>query len=140
MPNKKQIYIIASVIIFLVVLAYVFYRRGKKQVTLQSAPGELPGNPQSGNVSGASNDEIKRLANNFYEDMNGFNGLGHNYEPYTQALLLNDGDLVKLYNAFNTIYQKDSGQTLTQWILSERYTSPGEPGLLVSRLKKLNSL
>ena len=140
MLNKKQIIIVGAVLLFLVVLAYIFYKRGKKQVTLQSAPGELPGNPSSGNVTGASNDEIKRIANNLYADMNGFNGLGHDYEPYRNALLLNDPDLVKLYNAFNTMYQSKSGQTLTQWILSERYYYPGDPSLLVQRLKKLNSL
>lgn len=140
MLNKKQIIIVGAVLLFLVILAYIFYKRGKAQVTLQSAPGELPGSPSSGNITGASNDEIKRIANNLYADMNGFNGLGHTYEPYNQALLLNDADLVKLYNAFNTMYQSKSGQTLTQWILSERYLQPNSPGILVERLKKLNSL
>lgn len=138
--SKKQKYIIAGVILFLVLLGWYFYRQGKKTVTLQSAPGELPGSPGSGNIVGASNDEIKRIANNLYTDMSGLNGLGHNYEPYEAAVLLTDSDIVKLYNAFNTMYQQNSGETLTQWISNERYFSPNTPGTLVSRLKKLNCL
>ncbi len=140
MPQKKYIYISIGVLLFLVVLAIVFYKKGKNNVTLQSLPGELPGNPSSGNITGASNDEIKNIANQLYEDMSGFNGAGHNYEPYERAALLNDTDLIKLYNTFNTLYQKDSGETLTEWISNERYFNPGTPGLIISRLKKLNSL
>lgn len=140
MPQKKYIIIGISVLLFLVILSYIFYRKGKKTVTLQSLPGELPGNPSSGNNSGASNDELKRIANALYSDMNGFNLWGHNYEPFNQSVLLNDTDLVKLYNAFNAMYQKDSGQTLTQWIANEQFTYPEVPGIIINRLKKLNAL
>ena len=140
MLQKKYIIIGISVLLFLVILSYIFYRKGKKQVTLQSLPGELPGNPGSGNVTGASNDEIKRIANALYADMKGFNLTGHNYEPYNQAVLLNDTDLIKLYNTYNKLYQVESGETLTQWIANEQYTYPEVPGIILSRLKKLNSL
>lgn len=138
MNFKKQIIIAFVVFLFLAVLAFIFYRKGKKTVTLQSLPGELPGNVSSGNQTGASNDEIKNIANALYSDMNGFNASGHDYTPYKQASLLNDSDLVKLYNTFNTLYQKQSSQTLTQWLSSEYYYSGALPILLYDRLKKLN--
>jgi hypothetical protein len=138
--NKKYLYIAIGVLLLLVLLGWYFYRQGKKTVTLQSAPGELPGNPTSGNVVGASNDEIKRIANGLYGDMKGLNLNGHMYDPYNAAVLLNDADLIKLYNTFNTLYQQDSGETLTSWISNEYYAYPDVPGTLFARLKKLNAL
>lgn len=137
--NLTLIIIAVAVIILLVVLGWYMYRQGKKQVTLQYLPGELPGNPGSGNLSGASNDEIKAIANALYEDMSGFNLFGHKQAPYNSANLLNDTDLIKLYNTFNSLYQKESKQTLTQWIDNE--SGIGVAGsTLIARLKKLNSL
>lgn len=140
MPTRLQIIIASLVLLFLVGLAWFFYKRGKKQVTLQYLPGELPGNPSSGNVIGASNDEIKSIAIALYQDMNGFNAFGHNYEPYQRAVQLSNNDLLKLYNTFNTMYQGQSGETLTQWISNERYTSVDLPSAIISRLSKLNAL
>lgn len=128
------------ILLLLVGLGWFFYRRGKKQVTLQYLPGELPGNPTSGNVVGASNDEIKEIAQELYNDMAGFNVFGHNYEPYRRAVGLSNTDLLKLYNTFNTMYQKESNETLTSWISSERYTNTDLPSAIISRLTKLNAL
>ena len=138
--NVTAIIIGAVVLILLIALSVYFYKRGKSQVTLQSLPGELPGNAGSGNVTGASNDEIKNIANELYGDMKGFNFLGHNYEPYNRAVLLGDGDLIKLYNTFNALFQKESEQTLTQWISSEQYADGTQPYNIIQRLKKLNCI
>ena len=138
--NITTIIIIIVVLVLLIALGWYFYRRGKKQVTLQYLPGELPGNPSSGNVSGSSNDEIKRIASDLYDDMNGPNFFGHKPEPYNAANLLNDADLIKLYNAFNAMYQKDSGETLTQWIKNDWYMENGPAYTLYKRLIKLNCL
>lgn len=140
MPSKKQIIIIVSVITLLAVMAFYFYKKGKNTVTLQSLPGELPGNNGSGNVLGASNDEIKRTANLLYQDMNGFNIWGHDYAGINAASVLNDNDLIKLYNTFNTTYQKESGETLTKWMDGEFWSYPDIPANIVLRLKKLNCL
>lgn len=137
--NLTYVIIGIVVLILLIAMGWYFYRQGKKQVTLQSLPGELPGNPQSGNVLGASNDEIKRIANDLYDDMKGFNIWGHKQAPYDQANLLNDQDIIKLYNTFNAMYQKESGETLTSWLSNEN--GLGVSGsLLINRLKKLNAL
>ena len=140
--NKKIIYIVIAVVIFLIVLAYFFYRKGKKQVTLQYMPGELPGNKESGNITGASNDEIKNLANSLYQDMKGLNWRGHNATIHKNATLLNDSDLIKLYNTFNTTYQKNSAETLTSWLKNETfgYGDTEYGPLLRDRLLKLNCL
>ncbi len=144
----SRIYIIIAgvVLVVLVALMIVFYfkgvRKGKSAVTLQGLPGELPGTPGSGNYVGASNDEIKNIANNLYADMKGINAFGHDVDPYLDAVRLNDTDLVKLYNYFNTTYQKNSANTLTEWVDNEVFietTIEGDTSdLLLSRLRKLN--
>ncbi len=136
--KNKYVVIALCIIIFLVVLGWYFYSQGKKTVTLQQLPGQVPGEINSGNVNGASNDEIKLLVNKLYSDMKGFNAFGHDYSPYREVGLLNDADVIRVYNAFNTLYQPDSGQTLTQWIASEKYRDENYPGLLYARLMKLN--
>lgn len=138
--NITTIVIIITVLLLLIILLWYFYKQGKKQVTLQYLPGELPGNASSGNTTGASNDEIKNLANALYTEMDGWNLMfGHNLGPYNQANLLNDSDIVKLYNTFNALYQKESGETLTQWLKNEQML--GQPGAtLIARLQKLNCL
>jgi hypothetical protein len=121
----------------LTALGYYFYRQGKKTVTLQALPNDLPGNP--GSVSaGASNNEIKLIAQQLYDDMDGYNFAGHNYDPYNRAITLSDTDLVKLYNTFNSLYQADSKETLKQWIESESYYSNDLPDALLARFAKLN--
>lgn len=123
-------------------MAIYFYKKGKNTVTLQSLPGELPGNTASGNMSGASNDEIKNVVSELHQDLKGFNYLGHNQAVYERASILNDADLVKVYNAFNALYQKDYGQTLTEWLNSEIFLgeSYNSARLLEKKLKKLNCL
>jgi hypothetical protein len=140
LEKEHKKYLIAIIVALLIIagIAFYFYKQGKKTVTIQQLPGQLPGDSTGTNETGASNDEIKLIVEGLYKDMKGFNWLGHNYEPYDQANELNDTDLVKLYNAFNTIYQTDSGQTLTQWISNESYFSGTSPHLLLARFAKLN--
>jgi len=137
--TKTHIWIAVTVLILLVGLAYFFYRKGKKTVSIQTLPSDLPGDVSGGTaVAGASNDQIKLVANGLFTDMDGYNWSGHNYEPYNQAIAFSDTDLVKLYNAFNTLYQADSGQTLKQWIESESYAFADIPQSLLARFAKLN--
>ena len=139
--NTTYIIIGVVVLLFLVGLGYYFYRQGKKKVTNQYLPDELPGDTSGQTQTGASNDEIKSISTDLYNDMKGWNALGHKDAPYKRAVLLNDRDIVKLYNAFNALYQSDSGQTLTQWLQSEYFSSDESYGpLLKDRLKKLNCL
>lgn len=135
--TKKHIIIAVAVLVALVALGFYFYHKGKKTVTIQALPEDLPGNPGSVN-SGSSNDEIKIVAQSLYDDMKGFNYAGHNYEPYNKAITFSDTDIVKLYNTFNTLYQADSGETLTQWITNENYYYSDIPDSLLKRFAKLN--
>lgn len=135
--TKTHIWIAVIVLIMLVGLGYFFYRKGKKTVTIQSLPNDLPGGP-TGGIAGASNNEIKLVANALYDDMKGYNYSGHNYAPYSQAIAFSDTDIVKLYNAFNTLYQTESGETLKQWIEGESYYYSDIPQSLLARFAKLN--
>jgi hypothetical protein len=136
--NLTVIILSLVVLILLIIAGIYIYRQGKKKTTIQALPGELPGNPGSGNVNGASNDEIKSIANDIYEDIDGFNVFGHDNKPYDSAVLLNDTDIVKLYNTYNTLYQAKLGETLTQSLENEKFWENTNPDNLIKRLKKLN--
>ena len=136
--TKKYIIISTIVLVLLVVLAYFFYKKGKKSITTQYLPGDLPGNPSSGSDTGASNSEIKALANELFNDIDGFNGLGHNNDVYNRVILLSDTDLVKLYNTFNTLYQQRLEETMTVAIDNEKFWENDIPDRIIERLRKLN--
>lgn len=136
--NKTYLFIGIGIILVIGIVATVFYFKGKKQVTLQYTPGQLPGNPGSGTTYGASNDELKTLAQDLKDEMTGLNLLGHDMEPYKRALVLNDTDLIKLYNTFNTLYQKESGSTLYQWIDDEKFSDHSVTDTLLNKMAKLN--
>ena len=118
--NKTYLFIALGVLLFLVVFGYIFYRKGKKTVSIQDVPQDLPGSTNAGNnASGASNTELKMLVNDLYKDMNGVNIITRNIEAYQKLLTLSDTDTVKVYNAFNTLYQIESKETLKSWISNE---------------------
>lgn len=134
--QKTYLYIAIAVILIIGIVAAVFYFKGKKQVTLQYTPGELPGS--TGTNYGASNDEIKTIAQSMYDDMNGLNLLGHNMDSYKRALVLNDADLIKLYNAFNIAYQSEGEGTLYEWIDDEKFSDNTVTDTLLNKMAKLN--
>lgn len=145
--NKIYLGIGIGVFILIVITAIYFYLMGKKKnstTVQQFDPNDLPYNDPSNstNTGGVSNNEIKTIAVGLHDEMDGFNLLGHDMEYYDRALLLGNNDLIKLYNTFNALYQSDSGQTLTQWLDGEMFSSNFENSALVlkQRLKTLNML
>jgi len=89
--EKTHLYIGIAVIVFMALFGYYYYRKGKNTVSIQVLPNDLPGNQGAANGSGgASNDEIKRVVEDLYNDMDGFNITGHNYEPYQTAITFSD--------------------------------------------------
>lgn len=138
--NLNYIIIGGLVLVLVIVFAWYWYKQGKKTTTTQALPGELPGNPNSGNNNGASNDEIKNIANDIHEDISGLNLFsGWKVATYDRALLLNDTDIVKLYNTYNTLYQKENEETLTQALQDENFPI-SQLKLLIARLVKLNCI
>ncbi len=89
-----------------------FYLQGKKQPTFVTPPDEGGGT--------LPDPEIQQIASSVYADMKGVNVFGHNVQLWTsQVTTLSNTDFVRLYNAFNSKYQPDSGQTFTQWVQNE---------------------
>lgn len=139
--HKTYLIIALVVLTFLVVFGLYFYKRGKRTTTLQD-PTKLPGDTSNGGEgtsnTGASNDDLKLLVAALHEDMDGPNLFGHDIEPYKRMLQLSDGDLIKLYNAFNATYQADSGETLYQWIENEKYSFYEMTDTILAKMQKLN--
>lgn len=139
MQNIKPWHIaIVVILIFLVLFGWYFYRQGKKTTSIQMLPNDLAGTPSGTGQIGASNDEIKTTATAIYNDIDGFNLTGHDNEPYERSVLYSNTDVVKLYNAFNTMYQNELKETLTQALIGEKFWENKTPDTLILRLQKLN--
>ncbi|HYD20019.1 MAG TPA: hypothetical protein VEB40_00990 [Flavipsychrobacter sp.] len=144
-PMKVKLIIAGVILILLLVIGIVIYsagnRKGKSkgQVNISTLPADLAG----GQGAQASESEIRQLASEIYEDMKGLNVWGHNITPWQRVLALSDTDLVRLSNEFNTSYQKESEQTLKEWVDSEVGGGTAWPTVretVLTRLNKLNIL
>lgn len=139
--DKRKLIIGTFLFLVFVAILWYAYRQGKKTTTIAKLPTDNVG---SGTQStGVGDAMISGTATSLYNDMKGLNLFGyHNEQPYSDAMTYSDTDFVKLYNIFNTKYQKDSSATLTEWINGESAVpySPFDTikTSFVARLGKLN--
>lgn len=142
--NTKTILIVLAVLVVLIVgVAFYYYRKGKKQVTIQAPPLDNPtgGNgSQQNNPYGVSDSQILAIAGSLHKDMEGFNWNGHDIEPFQNLNALSDSDFVRVYNVFNSKYQAESEETLKQWIESETFVFDDVIDSILSRMARLNLL
>lgn len=137
--TTKQILIIAAIVLVVfVVVGIWFYRKGKRQVTIQAPPLDNPDTGTGNNTYSVSNAEILQTVEDLYRDMNGFNWAGHDAEPYEKLQSFSDTDFVNTYNTFNSKYQQESQQTLKEWIESESYAFDDIVDSILDRMDRLN--
>lgn len=115
--SKKQIYIIAAVLLFLVILGWYFYRRGKKAATGPDVKFEEGTNALPAGWSPMP------LVEELHDVMAGFfTSPGAKNEAWEKLYNLPTGDMIRaVYKAFNEKYFRDGYGTLTQWIRDENH-------------------
>jgi hypothetical protein len=120
--NTKRNLIIAGIALLLIIsLALVFYFNGKAagkrkgSINISTTPTD-----SSGNTASASQTEIKALAGDLYIDMKGANAFGHDLDPWKRWLAMSDTDFVRVGNAFNMDNEKNTGETIKQWVEGEQ--------------------
>lgn len=134
--DKKYLFISIGVLIFLVVLGYIFYRKGKKsangpEVNFEAGTTQIPAgwNPVT-------------LADELFDSMYGLFSLSTTKsEAWKKLYDLPTNDMVRaVYSAFNQKYFNKGSGTLTQWVRDEKYydfTNTSKEQLL-NRLSQLN--
>lgn len=145
---KTKLWIIGITLLLLLVFGIIIYRSGRKKgsINLSSPVIDNPNNPGGNTTPVTATADIMALTDLVHRDMEGVN-LEHDTDLWSNRVLtLSDTDFVRLYNEFNSKYQKDSGETFTQWIAGE--TAYYVPLLgtqwgtikdsLLTRLSKLN--
>ncbi|MGZ4079564.1 MAG: hypothetical protein ACXVPW_18240 [Bacteroidia bacterium] len=117
--TTKQMLLAAFIfLLFIGVIAFIFYQKGKKTTTIAQVPTDnVPGDP--GNSAGVSDSDITKIAGDLHTEMDGFNW-ERDTAPYHALMLLGNADFVRVYNAFNTKFQAASGATLKGWIDGEK--------------------
>jgi hypothetical protein len=123
LSNTSKYLIIGGVILVLALgIGLYLYFSGKAagkragSINLSSSGGP------DGNAPAASVSEVRQLAGKLYADMDGINFWGHNLDVWKDFLAMSDEDVIRVYNEFDTEYQKKTGQSLTQWVNSETGT------------------
>ena len=117
--KKEYIYTGLTILLVLGGIGYYAYSQGKKSTTIAPIPydtgtgGGVQTNPE--NIP-----YLTQLATQIKEDIEGINlFVGHNTNLYVSALALSNTDFVALYNIFNTLFQSEFEETLTEMIEGE---------------------
>ncbi len=141
----KSILIWAGIILLvLLIIGILLWHSAKKAGEAKGAINiSSPGTDST--ATEISTADIRTLAQGIHDDMAGPN-ITHDIDLWNRVLVLSDNDFIKLYNEFDTDYQKDSGQTLKGWVASETaYYVPGigtqwgtTQNVLLNRMAKLN--
>lgn len=134
--SKRGVIIIAVVVLLIAIgIAVWFYFQGKQKGSEQTNLNLSSPLDSQGNAPSASDAEIRQLAQQLYEDMDGLNVFGHDETVWNNFMALNDADIIKLNNRFNSEYQAESGESFVEWVDNE---SGDLPEQAMVRLKKLN--
>jgi hypothetical protein len=134
---KHKVIIIVAIII--IIVAVIFYRKGKKNTTLSDLPND---NPTVNNGNGGVNmngnqisaNEVVLLADQVHADIHCI-FCTRNYALYERLGVLSDTDLVRVYNAYNSKYQAEDGETMLQALDNEFANFD----TLKNRLRKYNA-
>ena len=133
--NKTVLILVVVVLVIAVAIAVWFYFKGKKagsETTNLNLSNPLTSN---GTAPVASEAEIRQIATQLHDDMDGLNAFGHDTTVWNNFAALNDADVIQVNNRFNAEYQLDSGESFVSWVSNESGSLP-EQALV--RLKKLN--
>lgn len=134
--SKRGVIILAVVVLLIAIgIAVWFYFQGKKKGSEQTNLNLSSPLDSQGNAPGASDAEIRQLAQQLHDDMEGLNVFGHDETVWNNFMALNDADIIKLNNRFNSEYQAESEESFVEWVSNE---SGDLPEQAMVRLKKLN--
>lgn len=138
--KKNRVYI--AVAIVFIIVAIVFYRKGKKTTTIADLPKDNPNTGTTGNggvqLSGnqISENDVAGYREKLHSDIYDIFALRNN-QLYAELVLLSDTDLVRIYNAYNSKYQAKEGETLLQALKNE-YLLGVNGNNVIKRLEKYN--
>lgn len=144
--KRGTLILIVVVLALAIAIGLYFYFQGKKKGSNQTNVDISSPLNQDGSVPAASEQEIKQLAEDLYDDMKGANFV-HTLTPWNKLNALSDSDFIKVNNNFNANYQAESEQSFKEWVENES-TSPwlssgnilfkSAKDTTLARMKKLN--
>lgn len=144
LTDKQKLITLGIFILIVAVIFFLVYRAGKKKGGINIS-NPIIDNPDDTNNQGEqlSETEIQQLASDVYNDMDGLN-LSHDSDIWNRVLAMSDTDFVRLNNAFNTKFQKDSDESFYSWVKNESsitalgFSWPDVQQILLKKFSKLN--
>ena len=133
---KTTVITISIIIVILIALIITLYFVGRKQgkkAATEGNRGKLPQETDWGQtLTEVENSDIKRLTLAIYDDLKGWNILGHNRLVYKEYLLADDRTFVGVANYFADQY----GENLAKWIDDDKFTFSEITDAILARLAK----
>lgn len=133
--KKTTLILVIVVLVIAIGVALYFYFQGKAKGSTQTNLNLSSPLDSSGNAPVASEAEIRQLAEQLHDDMDGLNVWGHDNTVWNNFMALGDPDIIRVNNQFNAQYQAESGESFVEWVDNESgsYSTQAK-----QRLKKLN--
>ena len=135
MNNKRFVLISIVVVLLIAIIVLIFQLTKKKRAKIVIAP--IDSKIVSNND--ISEEESKRclvMAQRLYDDMSGFNLWGHDNDVYRDFDQMSDRELSIVYACFNENF--GDGESLTQWLINEKFRISNLTDSIILRLQKLN--
>lgn len=139
MANKVNynIIIISTVVALITVVILVIFLKKNKKNKVKAIVAPIDDKAFEGqNISKDVSDKAAAMAARLYEDMKGFNWLGHDNSIYEDLNQFSDHELSVVYYCFNSNYGEN--ETLTQWLINENFRVHNLTDSIILRLQKLN--
>lgn len=111
---KQKAIFVGIILVVLGGIIWFAYSKGASKTVIAPLVNDSPDN----NTPGISDTEVNQIAQSLYDDMSGFNLLGHKTQPYESLLALSDTDFLRVYNKFNSS-DYSGGKTLEEWVNDE---------------------
>ena len=128
-----MISIVVVLLIAIIVLIFQLTKKKRAKIVIAPIDSKIVSN------NDISEEESKRclvMAQRLYDDMSGFNLWGHDNDVYRDFDQMSDRELSIVYACFNENF--GDGESLTQWLINEKFRISNLTDSIILRLQKLN--
>lgn len=150
--SKYWMWILGAVVVAALIVVILKKMKQPKVINLSPVPipppvnnagatgstGTDTGTGGVGTSPTVTGEQIRAITLALYEDMDGFNWIGHNMQPYEDLAHGSDQLNVSVYNDFNALYLNEGKGTLKKWILDEQFAQSDTTDLVLDRFSTLN--
>ncbi len=127
-------YVLGGVFGLAGLLAFFFFRQTDDGFKAAKIPKDKP---WGANLTDQESQLIRQYTLRFYDDMSGWNWLGHDMALYDEFKDVPNKIFIGTYNDFTEKYMSEDEGTLREWIVNEGFTDISSPKVIIDKMAYL---